>query len=338
MAYDNSDPYSDELNSTNPTNNPWSSPVATPGYDSTYDPNTENLANMEAGDISQINSGPGNEALGAFSSQAMRNGPSTYANLANDQQDYQNAMAKSSNAATNASGIATGEGNLAMTGGLSSGAAERLQETGNKNLLSMDQGANNTTANNKMQIGMNDEQNRISQLGQVPTMENAANQAATTRATMTGQANQFDINQQVGAAQNQNDFNMNLYKNDMAGYGAQQTAQATQNSGSWLCTEALQDFGLAEWKYLLKLRRFAARKDMAVTSFYLYDCKTLIDRMKESGSVDWEKNKKFVSRIVELVKNGKMEKAYNLYFRVVKKLISVYWPECDHSVYLESQV
>ena len=93
---------------------------------------------------------PGNAALSSFSAQAERNGPSSYANQANNQQDYQANEAKASNAATNAGQTATSEANLAQSGGLSSGARERLQETGNKNALDMNQNVNNTTANNKM--------------------------------------------------------------------------------------------------------------------------------------------------------------------------------------------
>jgi hypothetical protein len=289
--------------------NPWSFPGAPPTYTGAYNPNTMG-----------VDSDP--TALNMFRTQAERTGPSAYANLANTQQDTLSQQARSSAANQNQGNQATAESALAMRGGIDSGARERIATQGNKNLLDMNQKINQTSANNKMQIGMNDEQNRISQLSQVPGMQNTQNQAA-----------EFNIGNAINEGNAANAYKYGIYNTQMKGYAAGQQANATANSGgSWLCTEALKDFGRDEWKYLLKLRRYAARKDMEVTAFYIYDCNTLVDRMKESGA-NWESNKRFVSRIIDLVKRGKLEQAYKLYFRVVRSLCLKYWPDCDHPVF-----
>jgi len=191
--------------------------------------------------------------------------------------------------------------------------------------LDMNQGINQTTANNKMQIGMNDEQNRISQLGQVPGLQNQQNQAQ-----------EFNIGNAINEGNNYNAYKSGIYGSQMAGWAAGQQAQATQNSGggSWLCTEALgeRDLSREEWLALSKFKRYAYRKSPEKTSFYIYDCKTLIERMKDSNA-NWQKNREFVKHVVKLCQEGKFDKAYQLYFRKVKQLIDRYWPDCEAPVY-----
>ena len=291
--------------------NPWAFPSGAPNYVPAYDPNTMG-----------VESDP--TAMNAFRQEALRTGPSKYAQLSGAQQDALNLNAKSSAAGTSAGQTATANSNLAMTGGLDSGARERVQTNANKNLLDMNQKIDQTTANNKMQIGMNDEQNRVSQLSQVPGMQNQQNQAS-----------EFNINNAVNEGNSANLYKANIYNQQMKGWAAGQQSNATANSGgSWLCTEAL-DSGVdqKDWEPLLKLRRYATRRNSEVTRFYIFKCAPLIARMKKHGA-DFEKNKKFVKRVSELVREGNMDRAYRLYFKIVKELIKHYWPDCNDPVFL----
>jgi hypothetical protein len=288
--------------------NPWQFPGAPPTYTGSYDPNTMG-----------VESDP--RAMDQFRKEALREGPSRYATLANQQQDTLSMNAKQSAADQNAGSIAQGQNNLAMSGGLDSGARERLQTKGNQNLLDMNQKINQTSANNKMQIGMNDEQNRVSQLGQVPGMQNQQNQAA-----------EFNVGNAINEGNTANTYKYGIYNTQMKGYAAGQQAAATQNSGggSWLCTEA--EPGEIDQKALLKFKRYALRKDPVRTKFYIYDCQELVARMKKQGA-NWQQNSDFVKHVAKLAREGKFELAYKLYFRKVKALIGRYWHDCESPIY-----
>lgn len=292
---------------TNPQGyNPWAFPGAPPTYTGSYDPNTMG-----------VESDP--TAMDKFRQEALRTGPSQYANLANAQQDTQNINARQQAAATNAGQQAQASSQLAMTGGSDSGARAALASKGNQNLLDMNQKINQTTASNKSQIGMNDEQNRISQLGQVPGMQNQQNQAA-----------QFNIGNAINEGNAANMYKYGVYNTQMKGYAAGQQANATASSGSWLCTEAKPSE--EDTKALLKFRRYALKKDPVRTKFYIHDCACLVAKMKARGA-NWQKNTDFVKHVAKLAREGKFETAYKIYFQKVKELIGQYWNDCDSPVY-----
>src|SRR6185437_5045338 len=104
--------------------NPWSFPGSPPNYTPAYDPSTMSLSSDPT-------------ALNEFTQQAERTGPSQCNNLPNQQRDTMNTQAKSNAAATTAGQTAQANNRLAMTGGLDSGARERVQTQGNRNLLDM---------------------------------------------------------------------------------------------------------------------------------------------------------------------------------------------------------
>lgn len=202
---------------------------AYPTFQPGYNPYTE----ATAPGVSQALGGIGTDTSGLsdFESQAERTGPSTWANLADQQQDAQaqqqrgQAMQQSG-----AQGAAT-ESNLAMTGGLTSGARERVNRDAGRNSLGAQQTVNQNEGLNKLQIGVNDEQNRIQELGQLPGMENAQAQVGLQKEQLQQSANQFDIGAQANEAQSQNDYSLGTYHEQMQALAASNQAQATLNSG-----------------------------------------------------------------------------------------------------------
>ena len=92
---------------------------------------------------------------------------------------------------------------------------------GQKDYMNMSQGVEGQKAGNLQQIGMNDESNRISQLGTLSGQENQQNE--------TNIANQMSNNQSA------NQFNLGQWQTQMGTYaGAQQGAAdllAGQKSG-----------------------------------------------------------------------------------------------------------
>lgn len=151
--------------------------------------------------------------LNAYRSQALRTGPSAWASLSKVSNAANEASQKEMAQKKAASATATAQDQLASSGGLSSGARERSAEEGAKNYLSMDQDLTRQGNLNDLQIGVNDETNRMQQLGALPGMEN---QALSTIASKN---------------KAQNDFNMGLYHEAKSGWAAKQQADATANAG-----------------------------------------------------------------------------------------------------------
>ncbi len=151
-------------------------------------------------------------AMDKFRDEALRKGPSAWSTMQNRSIDANTMNAKNQIAAGSQGSAATARGQLATHGGLTGGARERIARGSTQSALSMTQDANNQGNMNKMQTGINDEQNRIQQLGMVPAMQNTQNQ--------------FDMQAGMANTQGYNTFNQNNYSDAMAAWGADRTANA----------------------------------------------------------------------------------------------------------------
>ena len=145
--------------------------------------------------------------------------------MANQQQNalYGNQLDKGAQQA--AGQTAQAEGGLAMNGGLSSGARERAAEGGANNYMNMAQNAARQNSLNQLQVGVNDQQNKIQQMGMLPGMQEQALQP------MLQAQNQNVQNTMLG---NQSAKPVEPKTNDnqqMQAWGANQQANAMQNSG-----------------------------------------------------------------------------------------------------------
>lgn len=198
-------------------------------YNSIFDPNTQSLGpqaqQMLAGNKLDTT------GLDAFQSRALARGPSDWARQAGDQQNYLAMHAKDQGAQAVAGQGATARAGLASRGGLSSGAAERLAQGGANNYLSMTQGINNENSKNQMQIGMNDEQNKLSMMSQLPGMQLGAANFGLAKTNAQLGANSADIANEMQNSSAKNTFDLGQYQTKMAAYGAGQTAAATQRAG-----------------------------------------------------------------------------------------------------------
>lgn len=197
----------------------YASQPKTPGFNPVYDPSSmAMLPGYE--DYIKKNS----QGYNAFRAMALRNGPSNWANLAVTQQDMQGQDQRNKAIQATNSATAGAQDQLAMRGGLTSGARERTVEAGANNLTGSEQGIDRQTGLNKLQIGMNDEQNRMSELGQLPGMEsNRAGQWEGVRSN--DNANMMTENQA------KNTYNQTLYGQQMSAWAAGQQANATAHSG-----------------------------------------------------------------------------------------------------------
>lgn len=132
-------------------------------------------------------------------------------------------------AKSNARGMAAGlenqaRSNLAMKGGLDSGAAERITKNSQGNALDLTQQAEAGGNQNAMNIRMQDENQRLAGLN------NAAGMNAQSAQGLFGMRNQ-NMQNMIGENTRRNAFNMNNYNQQMAAWGAGKQADATANSG-----------------------------------------------------------------------------------------------------------
>lgn len=201
----------------------------TPGYNPIYDPLSMSITPELQQQLQGINLNT--EGLDAFRQQALRKGPSSWAQLAQQDQLAQASNAREQGAKQTNAQTAQADDNLAATGGLSSGARERTAQEGAKNYMAMSQDLTRQSNLNDMQIGMNDEQNRIQQLGMLPGMEVQSLQPELQKASMWEGAKANDVSNQMQALQSTNDWNKYLYGQQMSGWAAQQQGYATEHSG-----------------------------------------------------------------------------------------------------------
>lgn len=162
--------------------------------------------------------------LNQFENEAMRTGPSKGAQIAMEGQ-AQSALQSKEDLAKQAAGqAANGKADLAMHGGLTGGAAAMLDKQTANNAIDAGQGVERQAMTNKMNIGMQDEGQRVGMLSQAPGMEqNAA---------------QYGYNSAAGDAQRMSDelakrnaFGLGAYNTQMQTWGAGKQADATANSG-----------------------------------------------------------------------------------------------------------
>lgn len=206
----------DPFNSTNPWSQYYGMPQA-PQYSKGFDPSTMSMSDY----LGTVYDPSG---FNAYKEQAMRKGPSAWATLATQDQALQAKKMRDQGASQANAQTAQAEDDLSARGGLSSGARERATIEGSKNYLSMAQSAGQTENLNDMQIGMNDEQNRIQQLSALPGMEQQ-------QAGMFESAKNNDIQNAIQENNRVNQYNQTLYGQQMDAWAANRQAEATQNSG-----------------------------------------------------------------------------------------------------------
>ncbi len=200
-------------------------------FQTVYDPNTMNLTPEVQKYLDTINTQPLADSVDQFRQMALRKGPSQWATLAGKQQQALESGARERGANEVAGQTAQAQADLASHGGLSSGAKERAAEGGAKNYMAMSQDLARQGNLNQMQIGINDEQNKIQQMGMLPGMENQALQPLFQKEGIWGNAANQNIQNTMNENQYLNQWNQNLSSQRMQAAAADRQAQATQNAG-----------------------------------------------------------------------------------------------------------
>lgn len=200
-----------------------------PDYTPTYDPKTQSMSPMA---MELTNSIPSDRrGIDQFRAEALKKGPSAYAMLANKMQN-ESALKARDRAAKESASTAEGAGNaLAMRGGATGGARERIATSAADNLMNLNQDISSQDTMNRLQIAANDEQNHMSRLGMLPGLENTASAPDFQKAQIQLGARGQDIGRAVGEKQGQNLFDMTAYQEAMKSWAANRQANATENSG-----------------------------------------------------------------------------------------------------------
>lgn len=190
-----------------------------PGFHSMVNPSTGFLD-----DKYNLKSTLDTQALDKIQSQALSSGPSTWAQLQNQNIGTQAGLAKSNAASQSQGATADAMSHLAMKGGLSSGAQERVGQSGIAQNLAAQQGIGAQSDQALQNVALNDEQMKQSALASLPGMQMAKEQYGQN-------LNQANIGNVLSQNQQEQMAKMAEYQAQMQAYGAQKSAQATALGG-----------------------------------------------------------------------------------------------------------
>ena len=188
-----------------------------------YDQNGKLI--LKGGAYLNPNDYQGNQAaLQALNAKSMQSGPSAWAQMQGqklnlEQQNQLNAAARQAQGQNMQARSA-----LAMRGGLSGGAAERLSRAGMQDINAARQGVMNQGSQNRLNLGIQDEANKSQLLGQAVN----ANMAQNAQNIGMGQ---FNVQNTLAENQANNAQNLARYQEQMKGFSAGKSANAIANSG-----------------------------------------------------------------------------------------------------------
>lgn len=191
-------------------------------YTQVFDPNTMSITPEIQARLNEMYGSDG--SLGRFKEEALRRGPSAWAGLTQQQINLEN-MQRRNEAQREMSGQqATARTQLAMRGGIDSGARERLAQSGARNMMNINQDIGMQGQRNRLSVLADDEKNRIGQLGALNGMEMSALNAY-------GTARSMDIGNRMKEAQSRNQFAVDRASLETQARASNRQARAIERSG-----------------------------------------------------------------------------------------------------------
>lgn len=200
-----------------------------PAYSPTFDPATQSVLPFVQSRTAGISMDP--RGMERFRGEALRRGPSQYAMLARKELGQTQKEMQDRAAREAASTQAGAQSAMAMRGGATGGARERIAKGGAENLMAMRQGIAGEGIRGRLGIAKEDERSRMEALGRLPGMEIAALQPEFQRAGLDITARGQDIGRTVAEKQAKNLFDMTGYQEAMRAWAAGRQATATENAG-----------------------------------------------------------------------------------------------------------
>lgn len=161
-----------------------------------------------------------------YKTEALRTGPSAYAQMMMGKQELEQQGLTNNLAAQQNAGMRGAMDQLAATGGVDSGARERMARSGIRDAMMGRQDIRKQGMIDRFNISAQDEQQRQGQLQNLTGMElNRANYDASERDKGLG-ANQYDIQNSLLAMDRERGDSMDAWKTNMQTWGANKTADA----------------------------------------------------------------------------------------------------------------
>lgn len=168
------------------------------------------------------------EGFSKYKSEAMRSGPSAWANMQLQQQQQEAQNQKSQAAVQAMTGNSQAQSQLAMRGGLGGGARTSLARSSQRDLLNARQGVGRQASINRLSTLAGDEQNRIQQLGNLASAET---DLGKYNKTFEAQQRKQNIENALRETEGKRAADANVYKEQMAKWAADKQADATASSG-----------------------------------------------------------------------------------------------------------
>lgn len=173
--------------------------------------------------------------LDALKARALSTDQSPWAKM----QLEQNELARQDNmgrVGTQAnSALAQARSGLAMRGGLSGGAGASLARQNMRDAMSARQGINRQDMQNKLSVGIKDQEMKDQFLSQLPSAQNAAFNAqlgqAQTAAQMGLNSDQWNLQNTLGQISDKRNFDMQNWLKEMEVAASERQAVATENAG-----------------------------------------------------------------------------------------------------------
>lgn len=279
------------------------------------------------------------EGFQALRKRVLTEGPSAWAQMMLEKQKIEEAQARDDAAKQAMSASQQASAELAMRGGMTSGARERLAGGGGKNLMMARQGVARAGELSRSSTLTEDERQRMSLL---PGFAEGEANLNKYNVDVGNKAATWNIEQALKEQDAMRAWEQEKYKEQMAKWAAERQAQATERAGggggggTWLCTEIHKHSPLTKKDALAltKLRKFSMRENKKFTRCYVYECGELANRMNKAR-FNWGDLKWFVDKITSLVYEGKMKEAFNIYCDVTFSLVELFWKDTDNLVLKE---
>ena len=162
--------------------------------------------------------------LDAYRNRALSTGQSPWASLQQQSNQMDSDRALSGIGGSTQGGDTGAVSNLAMRGGATAGARERLAGTAMQSANQARQQIYGQSAQRGLDIGIEDERQRLEALGRLPGLESQYTQ------TQIAQLNPWLTMAQL-EQQGRNNYNLGKFQTQMEAYGAAQTADALARRG-----------------------------------------------------------------------------------------------------------
>lgn len=206
--------------------NPDGSPIR-PEYQSLLDPTTGLMKDQYQLKVEALDPTKW-EGYQKYKTQALSDGPSTWAQMMLQKQGLEEAQRKSGAAAQAMSGMASARSALGMRGGLSRGARERIALQGSRNLLAGRQNVAREGSLERFGINTQDQQNR---LGMLSNLMGSETDLGKYNKTLEGKQSEFNILRALEEKRAKDTQDLTVYQEQMKKWAAGKQADATAQSG-----------------------------------------------------------------------------------------------------------